>query len=118
MNQRPNSDRARMLRARGYEPSEIVEHMSDEGRNVDVREVTAWLALATPPKLYEFENGRHTLAEIAKLAKVDRCLLVSRVNRGMSIADAITRPIRTPAESARYAKSPWRDGPSCGGGSR
>lgn len=118
MNRTPNPERARWLRKCGYTVKEIVQAMNEEGRDVHIAEVTAWLAYATPPKLYDFENGRHTIGEIAKLAKVDRWLLEARVKRGMSIADAITRPISTPAESARFAKSPWRVGPSVGGGSR
>lgn len=118
MSMRPNPERARLLRQRGYNMAEITEAMNEEGRYVHVAEVTAWCNYATPPKLYDYEGQRMTLGQIAKAARVDRWLLESRVKAGMSIADAITRPAKTHAEAARMSNSPWRTHASCGGGSR
>lgn len=118
MNQRPNPERARMLRQRGYTLAEVTLHMCEEGRDVHQAEVIAWCNYATPPKLFDFEGARRTLAEISRLANVHPKLLEDRVARGMSVADAITRPVKDQAQSARIANSPWRTRPSCIGGSR
>lgn len=118
MTQRPNPERARMLRQRGYSHAEVTLHMCEEGRDVHESEVIAWCNYATPPKLFEFEGQRGTLSEIARLACVNRKLLESRLTRGMSVVDAITRPIKNQAQAARTAESPWRTHASCGGGTR
>lgn len=118
MNQRPNPERARMLRARGYSINEITAHMCEEGRDVHPAEVTAWLNYATPPKLYELEGKRLTLAQVSKEVGVPIHLLRDRLARGLSLVDAITRPVASPQQAARAAASPWRTHASCGGGSR
>lgn len=118
MNRRPNPERARLLRERGYSINEITAHMCEEGRDVHPAEVTAWCNYATAPTLYELDGRRLTLSQVAKEVGVPLHLLRDRVARGMSLADAITRPTATPQQAARSAASPWRRHASCGGGSR
>ena len=113
---RPNPERARLLRQRGYSINEIVEHLNDEGRDVHPAEVKAWLEYATPPKLYEIEGKRLTLPQVAKEVGVPLHLLRDRMARGLSLMDAITRPTATPQQAARAADSPWRNQPATAGG--
>ena len=118
MNQRPNHERARQLRERGYSIDEVTLHMCEEGRDVHRAEVVAWCNYTVPPKLYEFEGKRLTLPEIAKASGTHLVVLRDRIARGMSVVDAITLKAKSPAEAARMARSPWRTHASCGGGSR
>lgn len=112
---RCNADRARLLRTRGYTVTEIAEAMNEEGRDVHAAEVTAWLAYKCPPDLYEFEGKRRPLSEIAAMVGLRKSFLAMRMQRGMSLIDAITRPLADSKQAARAAKSPWRGAAVCGG---
>jgi hypothetical protein len=118
MSRTPNPERARWLRRCDYSINEITEAMCQEDRDVHPAEVTAWLNYATPPKLYELEGKRLTLSQVSKEVGVPLHLLRDRLARGLSLADAITRPAATPQQAARAADSPWRSHASCGGGTR
>lgn len=118
MNQRPNHERARQLRQRGYSIDEVTLHMCEEGRDVHRAEVTAWCNYTVPPKLYEFEGRRATLSEISAEVGIPKHRIEQRMARGLSLIDAITRPAATPQQAARTAASPWRRTASCPGGSR
>ena len=105
---RTAAERARLLHERGYDPSEVTEHLREEGRSVTLAEVMAWLAFRPAPEMLTVAGTKMTVQEAARVFGIHHSTLRRRLESGMSPEEALTAPRMSHADSARLAQSPWR----------
>ena len=94
MNIRLNPSRARLLKSRGYLPAEIVEHMTEEGRNVGLAEVVAWINHREPPYMVDFRGERRSLYSVCTEQERDYATILRRLQEGMELEHALIMPVR------------------------